>query len=93
MNMRRKIDKPAKKRKGVGKVTPTGIIEREDVESTIKPHTRKKVQKAKHYYTEHKKHSAEVYSDEATKFEKLLIQECRKDGMSDSEIQEWMQEI
>lgn len=31
--------------------------------------------------------------DGLSQFERQLIQECRDDGMSDSEIREWMQEI
>lgn len=84
---RRGADKPTTKRKEAKKTMPVGALEQE--KKTSKPRISKFIPFAPKKPIE----ADALLHDGLSQFERRLIQECREDGMSDSEIREWMQEI
>lgn len=94
---RREADKPTTERKEAKKM-PTGVLNRTNKEKipklplgSIIPFAPKKAIEAAHLPTEKK--TDVLLHDGLSQFERQLIQEYREDGMSDDEIQKWMQEI
>lgn len=92
MKARRRVDKPIKKRRGAGKVAPTGALKKDDIKSTTKSHAEKRLRALKYLYSEPKK-KAILRQSSLSEIERQLILECRGDGMDDAEIEKWIQEI
>lgn len=84
----RKADKPDEKRKEREKTMPAGVVETNA--TIIKRRMRTKAAP----FTSKKKEKVDALLESAAnEFERQLILEWREDGMSDSEIQEWLKEI
>lgn len=84
----RKADKPDEKRKEREKTMSAGVVETNA--PIIKRQARSKVVP----FASKKKEKVDALLESATnEFERQLILEWREDGMSDSEIQEWLKEI
>lgn len=96
---RREADKPTTERKEAKKMPPeAGVLSRGRKEKipklalgSIIPFAPKKTREAARQSTEDETDA--LLHDGLSQFERQLILECREDGMSDSEIQKWMQEI
>ena len=94
---RRESDKSAIQRKEAKKTMPIGALREKETKTTkhtlgsYNPFaTKKAIVKALQQPAEE---ADPLLHDGLSQFERQLIQECREDGMSDSEIREWMQEI
>lgn len=85
---RREADKPTTERKEAKETMPVEALKQKTKASErhigkiISPFAVKKPKEAD-----------SLLYDGISQFEKQLIQGCREDGMSDSEIREWLQEI
>lgn len=93
---RRKVEKPDIKRKEAKKAMPVGALSQEKTKAPKQLFGRLNLVKEK--VMEAVQQPAEEVADPLlhdglSQFERQLIQECREDGMSDSEIRKWMQEI
>lgn len=85
MRLRRNAERPTKDRKGARKMAPVKTLSQG--EATIP------LQKSRGKGGKVSIRLVAKKQDKSSRFDCRLIQKCRNDGMADSEIQKWMQEI
>lgn len=91
MNTRRNTGRFTKDRRGARKMAPVKAMSQKEAIGTTIP-LRKYGSKIKLRLVA-KKQKDTSHLDESSEFDRRLVQKCRNDGMTDSEIQKWMQEI
>lgn len=95
MKRRGGTDKPNRQRKEAKNVMPAGVLREKEIKTSKLLRVNRFALKGmvKMVQQTKEKKSDALLHDGLSQFERQLIQECREDGMSDSEIQEWLREI